>query len=166
MLAGPVTVFDGRLPVCISQLPFLCRGGGGRTRVYRLPFQRLIRPRGYAPVGHLGVEPSYTALSERPLRPDGPWPMNLARRRGGCYALPVPGEEDGGVEPHGVTRREGSGPAAAPAAHLPRAESGGHDPQRQDADPPSKRSRSLIGSLSISTVPGIRTPNTRALNAV
>jgi hypothetical protein len=68
--------------------------------VHRLPFQRLIRPRGYAPVGHLGVEPSYTALSERPLRPDGPWPMNLARRRGGRYALPVAPPFEAGSATH------------------------------------------------------------------
>jgi hypothetical protein len=95
--------------------------------VYRLPFLRLIRPRGYAPVGHLGVEPSYTALSERPLRPDGPWPMNLARRRGGRYA-------------HGHGDRHGcSKPTAAPAVHLPREESDGLEPSRSSAHPLSGR---------------------------
>jgi hypothetical protein len=42
--------------------------------VYRLPFLPFIRRRGYAPVGHLGVEPSDTALSEQPRRPAGSWP--------------------------------------------------------------------------------------------
>ena len=74
-------------------------------------------------VGHLGVEPSYTALSERPLRPDGPWPMN----RGCCK------------------------PATASAAHR---------------DPLATEPGALAGSPSMSTVPGIRTPTTRALNAV
>ena len=53
-------------------------------------------------VGHLGVEPSYTALSERPLRPDGPWPMNR-----GC-----------------------SKPAAASAAHRASASNGARRPGR------------------------------------
>src|SRR6185437_3355443 len=32
-----------------------------------------------SPVGHLGVEPSATALSERPLRPAGSWPAEAGR---------------------------------------------------------------------------------------
>jgi hypothetical protein len=43
--------------------------------VYRLPFRLLIRQRGYAPVGRLGVEPSDTAVSERPRRPAGSRPL-------------------------------------------------------------------------------------------
>src|ERR1700689_1402196 len=125
MLAGPVTVFDCRLPVCPLRPPFLRRGGGDRTRVYRLPFQRLIRPRGYAPVGHLAVEPSYTPLSERPLRPDGPWPMNLARGRGGRYALPVPPPFEAGSATHSrrtltcqERKMEVSNPTVLPVARV------------------------------------------------
>ena len=72
----------------------------------------------YRPVGHLGVEPSYTALSERPLRPDGPWPMNLARRRGDRYAM----AEDGELESHGVTRRPVSGRGQPPGWFILRGE--------------------------------------------
>src|ERR1700688_2222772 len=88
---------------CLVRIDFLSvlrRGGGDRTRVYLLPFLPLIRRKGYAPVGHLGVEPSYTALSERPLRPDGPWPITLARRRGGRYALPVAAPLEAGAATH------------------------------------------------------------------
>jgi hypothetical protein len=51
--------------------------------VYRLPFLRLIRPRGYAPVGRLGVEPSDTCVSGRPRRPAGSRPL---RGRWRCRA--------------------------------------------------------------------------------
>ena len=52
-------------------------------------------------------------------------------------------------------------------AHLPRAESGGRDPQRQGADPRSKRSRSLIGfalHFTFRTEPRTRTANLLTLN--
>lgn len=124
-----------------------CRPPGSRTPTCLIKSQLLCR------LSQLATSESNRAI---PPYQSGPYDRMGRGQR----------EEDGGVEPHGVTRREGSSPAAAPAAHLPRAESGGHDPQRQDADPHSKRSRSLIGSLSLSTVPGIRTPITRDLSAV
>src|SRR5215471_20915585 len=64
-------------------------------------------------VGHRGIEPRNTCVSGRPLRPAGSWPA-----------------EGGGVDPPGVTLRGLSRPGAAPAAHLPGAESGGPDPHR------------------------------------
>jgi hypothetical protein len=79
----------------------------------------------YRPVGHLGVEPSYTALSERPLRPDGPWPMNLARRRGGRYALPVTPPFEAGSATHSrrtltcqERKMEVSSPTVLPVARV------------------------------------------------
>src|SRR5215470_11476477 len=58
-------------------------------------------------VGHRGIEPRNTCVSGRSLRPAGSWPA-----------------EGGGVDPPGVTLRGLSRPGAAPAAHLPGAESG------------------------------------------
>jgi hypothetical protein len=92
--------------------------------VYRLPFLRLIRPRGYAPVGRLGVEPSDTALSGRPRRPAGSRPM---RGRWRCRASRC-------YPSRGFRPRCGAGRASSMA------ESGGNDPQRANADPLSKRS--------------------------
>jgi hypothetical protein len=94
----------------------------------------------YLAVGHLGVEPSDTALSGRPLHQAGSWPA-----------------EDGGVEPHGP-----GGPPRAFKARCraggasSRAESGGHDPQRLRARSLSKRRPPLAGSLSMAQT--IRVP--------
>jgi hypothetical protein len=54
--------------------------------------------------------------------------------------------------PTGVTRREGSSLAAAPAAHLPLRRAEGTIPSA-NADPPSKRSPPPAGSLSMSALP-------------
>jgi hypothetical protein len=91
--------------------------------VYRLPFLLHIRQRGYAPVGHLGVEPSYTALSERPLRPDGSWPL---RGRWRCRAPRC-------YPSRGFKPRCGAGRASSME------ESDGLEPLRSRAHSPSKR---------------------------
>jgi hypothetical protein len=60
-------------------------------------------------------------------------------------------EEDGGVEPYGVTRREGSSPAAAPVAHLhpPRAEGAVIETDGRNRASLSGRARPLAGSPSV-----------------
>lgn len=83
-----------------------CRAWGrrGLNPHVPLPFPPDISRRGYAPVGHPGIEPGDTAVSERPLQPAGPCPE----------------AEGEGADPHGREDRHGcSKPVAAPAAHLP-----------------------------------------------
>ena len=79
MLAGPVTVFDCRLPVCSRRSPFSW-GRRGLNPHVPLPFPPDISRRGYAPVGRLGVEPSDTCVSGRPRRPAGSRPLSGWRR--------------------------------------------------------------------------------------
>lgn len=93
-------------------LPLHQRGVGrrGLNPHVPLPFPLLIRERGYAPVGHLGVEPSATALSGRPLRPAGSWPA-----------------EGGGVEPRA--------PCGTPLAFKASCRAGGAPSKRKTEDP-------------------------------
>jgi hypothetical protein len=68
--------------------------------MYRLPFLPLIRRRGYAPVGRLGVEPSDTCVSGRPRRPAGSRPLSGWRRsRPPALARPS------GFKPEAATRQ-------------------------------------------------------------
>jgi hypothetical protein len=72
----------------------LDQSGVGRAGIEPATDSRRIRsalsPLSYRPVGHRGVEPRHTRLSDGPRRPAGSWPA-----------------EDGGVEPHGTRSRAG-----------------------------------------------------------
>jgi hypothetical protein len=103
MLAGPVTVFDRRLPVYSRRSPFLSadRALNPEPPAYKAV---ALTSWGYRIVGHLGVEPSYTALSERPLRPDGPWPSSGS----GASRTPRAVAQPGSTRPvHHVRRKDG-----------------------------------------------------------
>jgi hypothetical protein len=53
--------------------------------VHQLPFQLLIRQRGYSPVGSAGLEPAASRLSDER-----------------SYPVSYEPAEDGGVDPHGL----------------------------------------------------------------
>ena len=136
MLAGPVTVFAYRLPVCPSEalLSSADRALNPEPPAYKAV---ALTSWSYRPVEHPGIEPGDTAVSERPLQPAGScskrgrWRCRAPR----CYPS------------RGFRPRCGAGRAPS------RAESGGNDPQRANADPPSKRSPRPAGSLSRTTPP-------------
>ena len=106
-----------RFPLCASGVrlskesnPAQCRPGDSNPASFRGKSPVPVLSGASGKVGHLGVEPSATALSGRPLRPAGSWPA-----------------EDGGVEPRGL------GP---PQAFRARCRAGGASsiPARRAAD--------------------------------
>jgi hypothetical protein len=178
----------------------------------------LRRQRGYSPVGHPGIEPGDTAVSERPLQPAGPCPrrgrwrcrasrpakaatgvqsplprrrrtfhrgtrrsrpptaLAASRFRGGARPWRVlvpdaalrPGVNRPETEEDGVFETHPEGPPGfrpGPAAwlvRLPR-RAGDSNTTALAAQSLAATPGPLSGSLSVSTVPGIRTPTARCL---
>ena len=120
-----------RFPLCASGVrlskesnPAQCRPGDSNPASFRGKSPVPVLSGASGKVGHLGVEPSATALSGRPLRPAGSWPA-----------------EDGGVEPRGTVTATGFQGPLPRRRHIFHSceESGGLEPQRCYAHPHSKR---------------------------
>jgi hypothetical protein len=191
----------------LAVTPARRRPGGIEPSADSRCIRSALSPLSYRPVGHLGVEPSATALSERPLhrlgsgqrKMEGTIPSDIApgRVQAGGRSLTASSSLCGWrgtrtpsavaratplrtallIRPDAIhgRRTENSNPSARAPVRFPddagaltgsssMAESGAVEAHAQRRALVSSEARSLIGSLSLRTVPGTRTRNLHGLS--